>query len=62
MKKIILVWIGMIIFMFLGISFVKLEINPFLWGENTRMAFFIFTIFNLVLSFMINELINLDKK
>lgn len=62
MKKIILVWIGMIIFMFLGISFVKLEINPFLWGENTRMAFFIFTIFDLVISFMINELINLDKK
>ena len=62
MKKVILIWLSMIIFMFFGFAFVKLQINPFLWGENTRMAFFLFSIFNFVLSFMITELIKLDKK
>jgi len=62
MKKVILIWSGMIIFMFFGLAFVKLQINPFLWSENTRMAFFLFAIFDFVLSFMITELIKLDKK
>ncbi len=62
MKNVILTWVGMIIFMFFGLSFVKLQINPFFWNENTRMVFFLFSIFGLVLSFMINELIIIGKK
>ena len=62
MKNVILTWVSMIIFMLLGLSFVKLQINPFLWNENTRMVFFLFSIFGLVLSFMINELISIGKK
>jgi hypothetical protein len=62
MKKVILIWLSMVIFMFLGLAFVKLQINPLLWQENTRMVFFLFSIFNFVLSFMITELIKLDKK
>lgn len=62
MKKVILIWLGMIIFMFFGLAFVKLQINPLLWQENTRMVFFLFSIFDFVLSFMITELIKLDKK
>jgi len=61
MKNVILTWVGIIIFMFLGLSFVKLQINPLFWNENTRMVFFLFSIFGLVLSFMINELRLLDK-
>jgi hypothetical protein len=62
MKNVILTWVGMIIFMFFGLSFVKLQINPLFWNENTRMVFFLFSIFALVLSFMINELISIGKK
>ena len=61
MKNVILTWVSMIIFMFFGLSFVKLQINPFFWNENTRMVFFLFSIFGLVLSFMINELIGISK-
>jgi len=61
MKNVILTWMGMIIFMFFGLSFVKLQINPLFWNENTRMVFFLFSIFGLVLSFMINELRLLGK-
>jgi hypothetical protein len=62
MKNIILIWLSMIIFMFFGLAFVKMQINPFLWSENTRMVFFLFSIFCFALSFMISELIKLDKK
>jgi hypothetical protein len=62
MKNVILVWVGMIIFMFLGLSFVKLQINPYFWNENTRMVFFLFSIFGLVFSFIFNELISIGKK
>ena len=62
MKKVILIWISMLIFMYFGISFINLEMNPILWTKDTRMVFFLFSIFDLVLSFMITELIKLDKK
>jgi hypothetical protein len=62
MKNVILTWVGMIIFMFFGLSFVKLQINPFFWNENTRMAFFLFNIFGLVFLFIFNELISIGKK
>ena len=62
MRNIILTWIGMIVFMFFGISFIKLEINPFLWNENARLTFFLFTIFSLVFSFITNELVGIGKK
>lgn len=62
MKKVILIWLVMMIFMYFGISFINLEINPILWTKDTRFVFFLFSIFNLVLSFMITELIKLDKK
>lgn len=62
MKKIILIWLSMLIFMFFGLAFVKVQINPFDWHESTRMVFFLFSIFCFALSFMITELIKLDKK
>ena len=62
MKKVILIWISMMIFMYFGISFINLEMNPILWTKDARFAFFLFSIFDLVLSFMITELIKLDKK
>ncbi len=62
MKRIILLWIFMMFYMYFGISFVVGEMNPLCWLKNIRATFFIFSVFNLVLSFMINELRNLDKK
>lgn len=62
MKRIILLWIFMMFYMYFGISFVVGEMNPLNWVQNTRAAFFIFSVFNFVLSFMINELRVLDKK
>lgn len=62
MKKVILIWICMMIFMYFGISFVNLELNPCVWAKDARLAFFLFSVFNFVLSFMITELIKLDKK
>ena len=62
MKKVILIWLSMLIFMYFGISFINLEMNPILWTKDARMIFFLFSIFDLVLSFMITELIKLDKK
>lgn len=62
MKRVILLWIFMMFYMYFGISFVVKEMNPLLWVQNTRAAFFIFSVFNLVLSFMINELRLLGKK
>jgi hypothetical protein len=62
MKNIILLWIFMMFYMYFGISFIVKEMNPLLWVQNTRAAFFVFSVFNFVLSFMITELIKLDKK
>ena len=62
MKRVILLWIFMMFYMYFGISFIVKEMNPFLWVQNTRASFFIFSVFNLVMSFMINELRLLDKK
>jgi hypothetical protein len=47
--------------MYFGIAFIVKEMNPLLWVQNTRAAFFIFSVFNLVMSFMINELRLMDK-
>lgn len=62
MKKIILLWIFMMFYMYFGISFVAKEMNPLDWVQNTRATFFIFSVFNFLLSFMIIELVKLDKK
>jgi hypothetical protein len=62
MKRVILIWLSMMIFMFFGLAFVKMQINPFLWSENTRMVFFLFSIFCFALSFISNELIQISKK
>ena len=48
--------------MYFGIAFIAKEMNPLDWVQNTRAAFFIFSVFNFVLSFMINELRLIDKK
>ena len=61
MKRVILLWIFMMFYMYFGISFVVKEMNPLDWVQNTRAAFFIFSVFNFVLSFMINELRLLGK-
>ena len=52
----------MMFYMYFGIAFIVKEMNPLLWVQNTRAAFFIFSVFNFVLSFMINELRLIDKK
>lgn len=62
MKRVILLWIFMMFYMYFGISFVVKEMNPLLWVQNTRATFFVFSVFNFVLSFMINELRLLTKK
>lgn len=62
MKRVILLWIFMMFYMYFGISFIAKEMNPLDWVQNTRASFFIFSVFNLVLSFMINELRLLGKK
>ena len=62
MKNIILTWICMMIFMYFGISFINLEINPILWTKDARVAFFIFNIFCFAFSFISNELISMGKK
>ena len=62
MKNIILIWLGMITFMFFGLAFVKVQINPFYWNENTRMVFFLFSIFCFAFSFITNELFAIGKK
>jgi hypothetical protein len=62
MKRVILLWIFMMFYMYFGISFIVKEMNPLMWLQNTRASFFIFSVFNLVMSFMINELRLLDKK
>jgi hypothetical protein len=62
MKRIILLWIFMMFYMYFGISFIVKEMNPLMWVQNTRASFFIFSVFNLLMSFMINELRLLDKK
>jgi hypothetical protein len=62
MKRVILLWIFMMFYMYFGISFIVKEMNPLMWVQDTRTAFFIFSVFNLVMSFMINELRLLDKK
>jgi hypothetical protein len=62
MKRVILLWIFMMFYMYFGISFIVKEMNPLMWVQNTRASFFIFSVFNLVLSFMINELRLLGKK
>ena len=62
MKNTILLWIFMMFYMYFGMSFVTKEMNPLMWVQNTRLVFFIFSIFNLSLSFMINELISIGKK
>ena len=62
MKRVILLWIFMMFYMYFGISFVVKEINPLCWLQNTRAVFFIFSVFNFILSFMINELRLLGKK
>ena len=62
MKRVILLWIFMMFYMYFGISFIVKEINPLMWLQNTRASFFIFSVFNLVISFMINELRLFGKK
>ncbi len=62
MKRIILLWIFMMFYMYFGIAFIVKEMNPFLWVQNTRASFFIFSVFNLLMSFFINELRLFDKK
>jgi hypothetical protein len=62
MKNTILLWIFMMFYMYFGMSFVTKEMNPLMWVQNTRLVFFIFSIFNLSLSFMINELLKIGKK
>lgn len=62
MKRIILLWIFMMFYMYFGISFVAKEMNPLLWVQNTRATFFVFSVFNLLLSFAINELTLIGKK
>jgi hypothetical protein len=62
MKRVILLWIFMMFYMYFGISFIVKEINPLMWLQNTRASFFIFSVFNLLISFMINELRLFDKK
>jgi hypothetical protein len=62
MKRVILLWIFMMFYMYFGISFIVKEMNPLMWLQNTRASFFIFSVFNLVMSFMINELRLFDKK
>jgi hypothetical protein len=62
MKRVILLWIFMMFYMYFGISFIVKEMNPLMWVQNTRASFFIFSVFNLLMSFMINELRLLDKK
>jgi hypothetical protein len=62
MKRVILLWIFMMFYMYFGISFIVKEMNPLMWVQNTRASFFIFSVFNLLISFMINELRLFDKK
>jgi hypothetical protein len=62
MKRVILLWIFMMFYMYFGISFIVKEMNPLMWLQNTRASFFIFSVFNLLISFMINELRLFDKK
>jgi hypothetical protein len=62
MKRVILLWIFMMFYMYFGISFIIKEMNPLMWLQNTRATFFIFSVFNLLISFMINELRLFDKK
>jgi len=62
MKRVILLWIFMMFYMYFGISFIVKEMNPLMWLQNTRATFFIFSVFNLLISFMINELRLFDKK
>ena len=52
----------MMFYMYFGISFIVKEMNPLIWVQDTRAAFFIFSVFNLLISFMINELRLFDKK
>jgi len=62
MKNIILIWLGMITFMFFGLAFVKVQINPFDWNENTRMVFFLFSIFCFIKIYGYIKLIILIKQ
>lgn len=62
MKRIILLWIFMMFYMYFGISFIVKEMNPLLWVQNTRATFFIFSVFNFLISFMINELRLIGEK
>ena len=62
MKRVILLWIFMMFYMYFGISFIVKEMNPLMWLQNTRASFFIFSVFNLLISFMINELRLFGKK
>ena len=62
MKRVVLLWIFMMFYMYFGISFIVKEMNPLMWVQDTRAAFFIFSVFNLLISFMINELRLFDKK
>jgi hypothetical protein len=62
MKRVILLWIFMMFYMYFGISFIVKEMNPLMWLQNTRASFFIFSVFNLLISYMINELRLFDKK
>lgn len=62
MKRVTLIWIGMMLFMFFGLAFVKVQINPFLWAENARMSFFLLSGFGFILSFIFNELFTIGKK
>ena len=61
MKRVILLWIFIMFYMYFGITFIEKEMNPLMWVQNTRASFFIFSVFNLVMSFMINELRLFDK-